>query len=53
MGNGELSREVAKQWGLIARVYVEVGLTDRGVYAYEKAIQMSGLLREAQDSFVG
>lgn len=49
----EPSRELARQWGDIARVYVEVGLTDRGVYAYEKAIQMSGLLREEQDSFVG
>ncbi len=49
----EPSRELAKQWGDIARVYVEVGLTDRGVYAYEKAVQMSGLLREEQDSFVG
>ncbi len=48
----EPSRELAKQWGDIARVFVEVGLTDRGVYAYEKAIQMSGLLREEQDSKV-
>lgn len=46
------SRELAKQWGDIARVFVEVGLADRGVYAYEKAIQMSGLLREEQDSKV-
>lgn len=48
----EPSRELAKQWGDLARVYVEVGLTDRGVYAYEKAIQMSGLLREEQESVV-
>ena len=48
----EPSRELAKQWGHIARVYVEVGLTDRGVYAYEKAIQMSGLLREEQEAKV-
>lgn len=48
----EPSRELAKQWGDVARVFVEVGLTDRGVYAYEKAIQMSGLLREEQDSKV-
>ena len=48
----EPSTELARQWGDLARVYVEVGLTDRGVYAYEKAIQMSGLLREEQDSFV-
>ncbi len=53
MEREEPSRELAMQWGDIARVYVEVGLTDRGVYAYEKAIQMSGLLREEQDSFVG
>ncbi len=53
MEQEEPSRELAKQWGDIARVFVEVGLTDRGVYAYEKAIQMSGLLREEQDSFVG
>lgn len=48
----EHSRELAKQWGDIARVFVEVGLTDRGVYAYEKAIQMSGLLREEEDTKV-
>jgi tetratricopeptide (TPR) repeat protein len=48
----EPSKELAKQWGDLARVYVEVGLTDRGVYAYEKAIQMSGLLREEQESKV-
>lgn len=48
----ESSKELAKQWGDLARVYVEVGLTDRGVYAYEKAIQMSGLLREEQESKV-
>lgn len=48
----EPSRELAMQWGDLARVYVEVGLTDRGVYAYEKAIQMSGLLREEQESVV-
>ncbi len=48
----EPSKELAKQWGDLARVYVEVGLTDRGVYAYEKAIQMSGLLREEQESRV-
>lgn len=48
----EPSRELAKQWGDIARVFVEVGLADRGIYAYEKAIQMSGLLREEQDSKV-
>ncbi len=48
----EPSRELAKQWGDIARVFVEVGLADRGIYAYEKAIQMSGLLREEQDSRV-
>lgn len=48
----EPSRELAKQWGDIARVFVEIGLTDRGVYAYEKAVQMSGLMREEQDSFV-
>lgn len=53
MEKEEPSRELAKQWGDIARVFVEVGLTDRGVYAYEKAIQMSGLLREEQDSYVG
>lgn len=46
------SRELARQWGDIARVFVEAGLTDRGVYAYEKAIQMSGLLREEEDSKV-
>lgn len=48
----EPSRELAKQWGDLARVYVEVGLTDRGVYAYERAIQMSGLLREEQETKV-
>lgn len=48
----EPSKELAKQWGDLARVYVEVGLADRGVYAYEKAIQMSGLLREEQESIV-
>lgn len=48
----EPSKELAKQWGDLARVYVEVGLTDRGVYAYEKAIQMSGLLREEQETKV-
>ncbi len=53
MEREEPSRELAKQWGDIARVYVEVGLADRGVYAYEKAIQMSGLLREEQDSYIG
>ena len=44
----EPSNELAKQWGDIARVFVEVGLADRGVYAYERAIQMSGLLREEE-----
>lgn len=48
-----VAKVLAKQWGDIARVYVEIGLTDRGVYAWEKALQMSGLLREEQDSFVG
>ena len=48
----EPSRELAKQWGDIARVFVEVGFADRGVYAYEKAVQMSGLLREEQDTKV-
>lgn len=46
------SRELAQQWGDIARIFVEVGFTERGVYAYEKAIQMSGLLREEQDTKV-
>ena len=46
----EPSNELAKQWGDLARVFVEVGLADRGVYAYEKAIQMSGLLREEQEA---
>lgn len=49
MEQQEPSQELAKQWGDIARVHVEVGLTDRGVYSYEKAIQMSGLLREEQE----
>lgn len=48
----EPSNELAKQWGDIARIFVEVGLADRGVYAYEKAIQMSGLLREEEESKV-
>ncbi len=42
----EPSRYLATSWGHLARVFVEIGLADRGVFAYEQALQMAGVVRE-------
>lgn len=40
------STTLANSWALVARVLVEIGLAERGIYAYEQAIQVAGILRE-------
>lgn len=42
----EPSEFLATAWGHIARVFVEIGLADRGVFAYEQALQIAGVVRE-------
>lgn len=42
----EPSRFLATSWSHVARVFVEIGLADRGVYAYEQALQIAGVARE-------
>lgn len=45
----EPSRFLATSWGHVARVFVEIGLADRGVYAYEQALQIAGVVREESE----
>ena len=46
MRDMEPSKYLATSWGHLARVFVEIGLADRGVYAYEQALQVAGVVRE-------
>lgn len=43
------STTLANAWALVARVFVEIGLAERGALAYERSLQMSGLAREEYD----
>lgn len=52
MATMEPSKELARFWGEVARVFVEVGLGDRAIYAYEQALQIAGLSREEQEAQV-
>lgn len=42
----EPSRFLATSWALLARVFVEAGLPERGLFAYEQALQIAGVIRE-------
>lgn len=46
MKSMEPSRYLATSWAHVARVFVEIGFAERGVYAYEQALQMTGVVRE-------
>jgi len=45
----EPSKFLATSWGHLARVFVEIGLADRGVFAYEQALQIAGVVREESE----
>ena len=45
------SKELAENWGEIARVFVEVGQQDRAIYAYEKAISVAAMSQAEQEDF--
>lgn len=42
----ESSRFLATSWAHLARVFVEAGLPERGLFAYEQALQIAGVIRE-------
>jgi tetratricopeptide (TPR) repeat protein len=46
------SKELAIYWGDIARVFVEVGLKDRAIYAYERAISVAASSQAEQKILV-
>jgi transcriptional regulator with XRE-family HTH domain len=46
------SKELAIHWRDIARVFVEVGLKDRAIYAFEQGIAVSAASQAEQDVFV-
>lgn len=46
MRRTEPSTFLSTSWAHLARVFVEAGLPDRGVFAYEKALQIAGVIRE-------
>ena len=46
------SKELAIHWRDIARVFVEVGLKDRAIYAFEQGIAVSAASQAEQDIFV-
>jgi len=41
-------RELATHWGEVARVFVEIGLKDRAIYAYEQAIAVGAASQAEQ-----
>ncbi|HEX7404446.1 MAG TPA: helix-turn-helix transcriptional regulator [Candidatus Nanopelagicaceae bacterium] len=41
MADSEPSKDLAFYWGEVARAFVEVGLKDRAIYAYERAISVA------------
>ncbi len=45
------SKELALYWGEIARVFVEVGLQDRAILAYERAIAVAAMSQAEQEEF--
>lgn len=45
------SKELAVYWGEIARVFVEVGLQDRAIGAYEQAIAVATMSQAEQEEF--
>jgi tetratricopeptide (TPR) repeat protein len=45
------SKELALYWGEIARVFVEVGLQDRAIGAYEQAIAVAAMSQAEQEEF--
>ena len=45
------SKELALYWGEIARVFVEVGLQDRAIHAYEQAIAVAAMSQAEQEEF--
>lgn len=51
MGDMAPSKELAIYWREIARVYVEVGLPDRAIYAYEQAISVKAASQAEQEFF--
>lgn len=40
---------LANSWALVARVFVEIGLAERGAFAYEQAMLIAGLARDEID----
>lgn len=47
------SKELAIYWGEVARVFVEVGLKDRAIYAYERAISVTAASQAEQKVLFG
>lgn len=45
------SKELALYWGEIARVFVEVGLHNRAIGAYEQAIAVAAMSQAEQEEF--
>jgi tetratricopeptide (TPR) repeat protein len=45
------SKELAIYWGEVARVYVEIGLPDKAIYAYEQAISVKAASQAEQEFF--
>lgn len=45
------SKELAENWSEVARVFVEVGMQDRAIYAYEKAIAVAAMSQAEQEEF--
>lgn len=50
MRSTEPSKFLATLWALVARVFVEIGFPERGVFAYEQSLQIAGVIREEADT---
>ena len=48
MADSEPSKDIAFYWGEVARAFVEVGLKDRAIYAYERAISVAAASQAEQ-----
>lgn len=52
MADSEPSKDLAFYWGEVARAFVEVGLKDRAIYAYERAISVAAASQAEQKVLV-
>jgi transcriptional regulator with XRE-family HTH domain len=48
MADSEPSKDLAFYWGEVARAFVDVGLKDRAIYAYERAISVAAASQAEQ-----